>query len=315
VRVAAVALVLVYAFGAVPVSALTVQVPSVVTSATDVSVRLDAGEPTGTVVLRDGAATVGESTATVDGWALFPGLTFASGTHTLKATLAGSEGGTWTSDPVSFYAWATPGAPTWVSPKTTTNYSPVSVGVKAGSATATMTLSLNGKALKTVACRPGQAVDFGPVKLAKGTNTLSIESVSLSGERASFVRHLKRKEWPYATCIIIDKSEYHLYWVKNQQLVKVYRVAHGTDNRTPTRTWRILAKYKTDPHGVYGPRKMRLFKRVGRRWVFTAYGIHGTNQPWVIGTQASHGCIRMLNKDILQLWPQVPMGTYVITRA
>ena len=97
-----------------------------------------------------------------------------------------------------------------------------------------------------------------------------------------------------------------------------YPVAHGRHNCTPVRTWKVLAKYKTNPSSVYGPRKMRLFKRVGKkghyRWVFTKYGIHGTNQPWVIGTQASHGCIRMYNKDILKLWPQVPLGTYVITR-
>jgi L,D-transpeptidase ErfK/SrfK len=59
---------------------------------------------------------------------------------------------------------------------------------------------------------------------------------------------------------------------------------------------------------------MRLFKRVGGRYVFTAYGIHGTNQEWVIGTRASHGCIRMYNRDVLELFPQVPVGTPVVTR-
>jgi len=118
---------------------------------------------------------------------------------------------------------------------------------------------------------------------------------------------------------VIDKSEYRLYWVKNQQLIKSYKIAHGRHNWTPVATWKILAKYKTSPKGIYGPRKMRMFRRVGRsghyRYVFTAYGIHGTNQPWVIGTQASHGCIRMYNRDVLELWPQVRLGTYVVTRA
>jgi lipoprotein-anchoring transpeptidase ErfK/SrfK len=177
---------------------------------------------------------------------------------------------------------------------------------------------VNGVVVSSRGCKPGQVVAFGPAKLAKGANTLTIEALSLSGDRATFGRQTKRKEWPYATCIVIDKSEFRLYWVKNQQLVKVYKVAHGRHNWTPCRTWRILAKYKTSPKSVYGPRKMRLFKPVGRsghrRWVFTSYAIHGTNQPWVIGTQASHGCIRMYNKDVLELWPQVRLGTYVITR-
>jgi lipoprotein-anchoring transpeptidase ErfK/SrfK len=106
--------------------------------------------------------------------------------------------------------------------------------------------------------------------------------------------------------------------VKSEQLVAVYRIADGRHDCTPCRTWKILAKYKTNPRGLYGPRKMRLFKRVGKpghyHWVSTRYAIHGTNQPWVIGTQASHGCIRMYNTDVLKLWPQVPLGTYVVTR-
>jgi len=63
---------------------------------------------------------------------------------------------------------------------------------------------------------------------------------------------------------------------------------------------------------------LRLYQRVktrrGYRYQFTHYLIHGTNQPWVIGTGASHGCIRLRNKDILDLWPRVPLGTMVQTR-
>ncbi len=124
-------------------------------------------------------------------------------------------------------------------------------------------------------------------------------------------------KYPWKNYIVIDKSSYKLYLVKYGWLRAVYPVAHGKNNCTPTRVWRIDAKY---PHtsGVYGPRKMRLFKRVrtsrGYRYVFSAYGIHGTNQPWVIGTQASHGCIRMYNSDVRKLYPQVPLGTMVVTR-
>lgn len=125
--------------------------------------------------------------------------------------------------------------------------------------------------------------------------------------------------YPWRTYIVIDKSDFKLYWVRNGILVKTYPIAHGKPSTpTPSRVWRIDAKYYTDPSGVYGPRKMRLFKQVrtthGYVYVFTAYGIHGTNQPWVIGTQASHGCIRMYNRDVLELWPQVPLGTMVVTR-
>ena len=126
-------------------------------------------------------------------------------------------------------------------------------------------------------------------------------------------------DYPWKTYIVIDKSDYRLYWVKNKTLLKAYPIAHGKRwGYTPHRVWRVGAKYHTSPGSVYGPRKMRMFKRVstryGYRYVFTAYAIHGTNQPWVIGTMASHGCIRMYNKDVLELYPQVPMNTMVVTR-
>jgi LysM repeat protein len=41
------------------------------------------------------------------------------------------------------------------------------------------------------------------------------------------------------------------------------------------------------------------------------YGIHGTNQPELIGQMVSHGCIRMYNKDVEQLYDQVALGTPV----
>ena len=42
------------------------------------------------------------------------------------------------------------------------------------------------------------------------------------------------------------------------------------------------------------------------------YGIHGTIYPWFIGkSNASKGCIRMLNKDVKALYKLMPHGTVV----
>jgi lipoprotein-anchoring transpeptidase ErfK/SrfK len=43
----------------------------------------------------------------------------------------------------------------------------------------------------------------------------------------------------------------------------------------------------------------------------SAYRIHGTDAPWTIGQAVSKGCIRMYNKDVLDLYPRVPVGTRV----
>jgi hypothetical protein len=43
----------------------------------------------------------------------------------------------------------------------------------------------------------------------------------------------------------------------------------------------------------------------------SAYRIHGTDAPWTIGQAVSHGCIRMINEDVLDLYPRVPVGMRV----
>jgi len=42
------------------------------------------------------------------------------------------------------------------------------------------------------------------------------------------------------------------------------------------------------------------------------YRIHGSNEPWTIGTAVSSGCIRMRNEDVIDLYGRVKVGTKVI---
>jgi lipoprotein-anchoring transpeptidase ErfK/SrfK len=42
------------------------------------------------------------------------------------------------------------------------------------------------------------------------------------------------------------------------------------------------------------------------------YRIHGSNEPWTIGTQVSSGCIRMRNEDVIDLYGRVNVGTKVV---
>lgn len=53
---------------------------------------------------------------------------------------------------------------------------------------------------------------------------------------------------------------------------------------------------------------------VGTRWIGLSkkgYGIHGTNAPRSIGHAASHGCIRLRNRDMEQLFTMVQVGDLV----
>ena len=42
------------------------------------------------------------------------------------------------------------------------------------------------------------------------------------------------------------------------------------------------------------------------------YRIHGSNEPWTIGTNVSSGCIRMRNEDVIDLYNRVKVGARVV---
>jgi lipoprotein-anchoring transpeptidase ErfK/SrfK len=59
-----------------------------------------------------------------------------------------------------------------------------------------------------------------------------------------------------------------------------------------------------DPRNPLGVRAMYLGQSM--------YRIHGTDAPWTVGQAVSHGCIRMLNQDVADLYQRVPIGTHVV---
>jgi lipoprotein-anchoring transpeptidase ErfK/SrfK len=85
---------------------------------------------------------------------------------------------------------------------------------------------------------------------------------------------------------------------------------------TPTGSFFVAFIVKlTDPTNVYGPYAMGTSAFSNTYYSFDGgpgqVGIHGTNQPWVIGSYASHGCVRLNNNAITTLAQQVLPGTPV----
>ena len=64
------------------------------------------------------------------------------------------------------------------------------------------------------------------------------------------------------------------------------------------------------PRNPLGARAMYLWQN-GRD---TLYRIHGTVEPWTIGTSVSSGCIRMVNQDAIDLYGRVGIGASVVVR-
>ena len=62
------------------------------------------------------------------------------------------------------------------------------------------------------------------------------------------------------------------------------------------------------PDNPLGARALYLFQN-GQD---TLFRIHGTTEPKSIGTNASSGCIRMINQDVVELFRRAPIGARVV---
>lgn len=105
--------------------------------------------------------------------------------------------------------------------------------------------------------------------------------------------------------IVIDVNTRNLAVYQNEKEIKRYPVAVGkSETPTPLGEWAIVQKGVGWGNGF------------GTRWLglnvpWGIFGIHGTDKPYSIGTYASHGCIRMFNRDVEKLYPLIPLGTTV----
>ncbi|PSR33935.1 MAG: hypothetical protein C7B46_07395 [Sulfobacillus benefaciens] len=106
------------------------------------------------------------------------------------------------------------------------------------------------------------------------------------------------------THIIINVVQRKLYLYVGNKLFSTYPVAVGKPE-TPSPRGEFFITQKAVWGDGFGTRWMRLSTPWG------IYGIHGTNKPWSVGTVASHGCFRMLNRDVEQVYALVSVGTPV----
>ena len=104
--------------------------------------------------------------------------------------------------------------------------------------------------------------------------------------------------------IFIDLVKCKLELRKEDKIIKAYPVAVGA-KKTPSPVGNYNIINKAHWGGGFGTRWMQLSVPWG------TYGIHGTNRPDSIGQQVSHGCIRMHNRDVEEVYEQVELGTLV----
>lgn len=122
--------------------------------------------------------------------------------------------------------------------------------------------------------------------------------------------------------LVIKLSDRRVYVYKDDQLKTSYPIAIGRAGwETPTGTHKVIEKIPNPswkhpftgeiiPPGPENP--------LGERWIGfwtdgkNYIGFHGTPKEETVGQAASHGCVRMLNQDILALFEKVGVGTTVV---
>lgn len=116
--------------------------------------------------------------------------------------------------------------------------------------------------------------------------------------------------------IVVSIPDRKLALIENGTVVKIYPVAVGAENSpSPTGSFTIVNRL-TDPTyyhkgTVIGP---GVDNPLGNRWIGLnqkGYGIHGTNVQSSIGKAASHGCIRLGRKDLIDLFARIQVGNVV----
>jgi lipoprotein-anchoring transpeptidase ErfK/SrfK len=119
--------------------------------------------------------------------------------------------------------------------------------------------------------------------------------------------------------IVISVSDHKLVLFSGDQVLKIYDVAVGKSSTpSPKGEFKIVNHVKNPtwygPNTVVPPGKNN---PLGTRWMGLSakgYGIHGTNVPSSIGKSASHGCIRMRQADLEELFDLVDVGVTVELR-
>lgn len=116
--------------------------------------------------------------------------------------------------------------------------------------------------------------------------------------------------------IVVSIPDRKLALLEADHIVKIYNAAVGAAvSPSPNGEYRIAQRLENPtyykPGVVIGPGKDN---PLGPRWIgldVKGFGIHGTNRPDSIGKNASHGCIRLRNHDIEDLFARVQVGDRV----
>jgi lipoprotein-anchoring transpeptidase ErfK/SrfK len=122
--------------------------------------------------------------------------------------------------------------------------------------------------------------------------------------------------------ILVKKSEFKLYLLYEGAFFKQYTIAIGKDDSTPSGRFKIARKVRKPAwEPVLDGRRVRFEygdpqNPLGELWMQfdnpSDLGIHGTNDDSSLGKMSTNGCIRLSNRDVLELGGFVSISTEVV---
>ena len=103
--------------------------------------------------------------------------------------------------------------------------------------------------------------------------------------------------------------------------IRIYAIGTEANDKTPDGTFLVQRKIRNPPYQPQHKPKSAFRESgaadnpLGTRWIDIGnhYGMHGTIDPTSIGKGASEGCIRLLNKDVEDLFDLVTPGVTKVT--
>jgi lipoprotein-anchoring transpeptidase ErfK/SrfK len=108
--------------------------------------------------------------------------------------------------------------------------------------------------------------------------------------------------------VVVDTRHHFLYLIMENQTAIRYGVGVGREGfqwfgRATIDRKALWPKWTPPPEMIARP--LYLY----RDGSDLGYRLHGTLEPWSIGTDASSGCIRMFNEHVIDLYQRCPIGT------
>jgi lipoprotein-anchoring transpeptidase ErfK/SrfK len=175
---------------------------------------------------------------------------------------------------------------------------------------------------------------FMPAETVKSTSDVTLVAMEKKPAKQFWRTKVRLSTDEAPGTIIVDTNNKYLYYIEGPNRATRYGIGVGREGFGWSGVVKVQRKaewpgWTPPPEMVIRERKkgriLPAFQEggidnpLGARALYlykgksdSGFRIHGTNQPWTIGTDSSNGCFRMVNEHVMDLYNRVRMGANVV---